>query len=70
MSSKNPHTWLAAATARALPLLMLALLAIGTAVQVGCTAADVSDDTTSEDELNNQHGYGHRGYGYANHNKN
>ncbi len=68
MSSKNRHP--ASSTtvaARALPLLLLALLAIGTAVQVGCAPMDATDDTTSEDELNDKLGYGHHGYGYSTH---
>lgn len=47
--------------ARFAPLALLAALAAGTALQVGC--ATTMDDGTSEDAINGRHGYG--GYGYG-----
>ena len=54
-----------------LPLVLLACLALGTAVQVGCGLRSSSDDTTSEDPVttHGSYGYGyggHGGYGYGN----
>lgn len=50
---------------RLAPLLTVAVLAGGTALQVGCSSAPETDNANGEDLSDSNRGHGYTGYGYG-----